>query len=304
MGRDEHMAADADGVDDTQILKRAVAPEPAEVVVRAAVAGALLHWVARPGTVATVGRSPDADLVLADPSVSRLHARFEVDAAGGVTITDLTSTNGTWVNQVRLTGTAPVEPGDRVLAGAISMSVERLTATEIAALEQANERIGEAARDAVTGLFGRRWLDRELPAWVERFRKDGGFVCCLFVDIDHFKRINDTHKHAMGDRVLREVADLVRKGIRDDDVAVRYGGDEIVVFLPRCRLSVGVAVAERVRAAVLAHGWGAPLGAGSVTLSIGVAQLAPQETLGAWMDRADGALYRAKETRNCVVAIE
>lgn len=305
MGHEDNKGAAADIFEDTQVLKRTKPPDPPLVVVRAAFGSTLAHWIAQPSSAATLGRSPDAEIVLPDPSVSRFHARIDVDALGSLTITDLRSTNGTFVNQEPIGDRARVEPGDRVLVGDVPLVVERMTPVEVEAMKRATHRLEEAARDALTGLFTRSWLDTELTDWMARHRGGGETVCCLFIDIDHFKRINDLHKdHAVGDRVLRGVCDLLRKAIRDDDVAVRYGGDEIVVFLAKCRLAVGKAVAERVRSAVALHSWEDRIGAGEITLSIGVAQHRASEAVEEWLGRADAALYKAKERRNCTVTAD
>jgi diguanylate cyclase (GGDEF)-like protein len=289
-------------LEDTQVLNRRKPPPARLVVVRASFGPTFAFWVAKPNTQAQIGRSAEADMVVHDPSVSRLHARIDVDARGALSIVDLRSTNGTFVNERSAEEPLPVELGDRVLVGAVPVSVERLAPAEVEALRRASARLGDADRDALTGLFSRRWLEEGLPPWIERHRRDGEALCCLFIDVDHFAEVNNKHRHAVGDRVLRDVAELVRKAIRDDDVAVRYGGDEVVVFLARCRLPVGKSVADRIRTAVRAHAWGDPLEAGGITLSIGVAQLGQAESAQAWMDRADAALYRAKEQRDRTVS--
>jgi two-component system, cell cycle response regulator len=293
-----------DGESETQIIRTRQPPEEPVVVVRATFgSGRLSHWVARAGEVARVGRSPEADLVLADPSVSRFHARIEVDPLGNLVLVDLESTNGTFVNQAPLRGRARIEPGDRVLFGTVAVSIERMTRAELDALRTAATRLDEANRDPLTGLVARRWLEGDLGAWLERYRQQGEPVCCLFVDLDQFKDVNDQSGHAAGDEVLRQVADLLRRAIRNIDVAVRLGGDEIVVFLAKCRLPEAMAVAERVRGAVEGHDFGAGIGAGRVTLSIGAAEHrgeAPPD----WIRRADAALYRAKTSRNRTVAAE
>jgi diguanylate cyclase (GGDEF)-like protein len=291
--------AEVDDFEDTQVLKRNAPPEPPVIVVRAVLPSTFAHWIAQPAASATVGRSPDADLVLADPSVSRFHARIDVDAEGRLSIVDLGSTNGTLVNQAPVAERAPVEPGDRLLVGDIAVTVERMAPAEVEALKRATHRLDAVARDAVTGLLPRHWLETDLQTWVDR-HEDA--ACCLFIDLDHFKQVNDRHLHAVGDRVLREVSDIVRRTIRDEDVAVRYGGDELVVFLSRCRLPVGISVADRLRNAVALHAWGDPLDPGAVTLSIGVAQLRAGEGLRDWLARADAALYRAKVARNATAS--
>lgn len=278
----------------TQIIRRkGEVDQRSLVVIRVLLGnGPLQCWVAGPSTSAVLGRAPDADLPIQDPSVSRYHARIDVDASGGLSVSDLGSTNGTFLNGQQVIRHRAVAIGDRVTVGGVGIAVESLSETEVDHLRRAASRLHAADRDAITGLFQRRWLEEDLPAYVEQLRRTGKTATCLFMDLDGFKEINDQHGHLAGDAVLRTVGAIVRRAIRDDDYAVRYGGDEFAVFLTRCDGIEGRRVAERLRVAVseLTVDGIAP---GAVTLSVGLAQYdgeAPQE----WIDRADGALYRSK----------
>jgi len=118
----------------------------------------------------------------------------------------------------------------------------------------------------------------------------------LMVDVDYFKRVNDTHGHGAGDEVLKQVAEVLRNSVREADIPVRYGGEEFILFLVGAS-SVGVAeYAERIRSAIERHP--CALGPGlslSVTVSIGVAERRQHEPLDGLIRRADEALYRAKQ---------
>jgi diguanylate cyclase (GGDEF)-like protein len=156
--------------------------------------------------------------------------------------------------------------------------------------------------DLLTHWYNRRYLDIRLPQEVARALRYREPLCCLMLDLDHFKRINDRYGHPAGDAVLREVANRIRNQLRSSDLRVRYGGEEFVVFLIRTREEDAASVAERVRRGVAE----APIrlqGEASlrVTLSGGIAELAPGDrskdpvALGAAMlQRADAALYHAK----------
>jgi diguanylate cyclase (GGDEF)-like protein len=307
MKRVELPLATDDGLgeaDKTQVSRRPRLNEAPVVVVRASFGpSALNHWVAQPGQAATIGRSTDVELVLVDPSVSRYHARIEVDAQGRLTLVDLQSTNGTSVNQRAVRGRMRIEPGDRVVVGDISLSIERMTAAELEGMRAASSRLRDADQDTLTGLVTRRWVEDHLAAWIDRQRQRAVPVCCLFVDLDGFKDVNDRAGHASGDQVLRGVADIVRRAIRDGDVAVRLGGDEIVVFLGKCRVTDGMVVAQRLCQAVAGHDFGGSIGRGRITLSIGVAEHRGEDA-AKWLERADQALYRAKIERNCAVAAD
>ena len=156
---------------------------------------------------------------------------------------------------------------------------------------------GQAMVDGLTGVFNRRWLDEKLPRFVRRYRVGQQPLGLLLLDIDHFKRFNDDHGHAAGDRVLKVVADEMGNRLRPDDFRARYGGEEFVVILPNSDLAGSVSAAQRLRHAVKKlrvegeDGKVLP----PITVSIGAAVLAPTESAEALLARADAALYRAKD---------
>lgn len=150
----------------------------------------------------------------------------------------------------------------------------------------------KATRDHLTGLYNRRGGEEHLAREAARAARFATPVGLLLVDIDHFKNVNDTHGHAMGDRVLVEVAQAIAKQLRAYDHAIRWGGEEMLVVLPETSSFYSVRVAERIRAAIAELRVDGTLG---VTVSIGVAELhrdGPdvERALGA----ADAALYAAK----------
>lgn len=161
-----------------------------------------------------------------------------------------------------------------------------------------------ATTDGLTGLSNRRHFMERGRAELGRSRRTGAPVCCLMFDVDHFKKVNDTHGHDAGDAVLRALACAVRDSLRDIDLLGRLGGEEFGALLPETGIEDALLVAERLRVAVaemgLMHG-GAPL---AVTISLGVAcALGEGESLEGLLKRADGALYEAKQSgRNRVVA--
>lgn len=155
--------------------------------------------------------------------------------------------------------------------------------------------------DALTGVNNRRFFDQRLPEEVSRARRGRAPLSCVFVDIDHFKRINDSLGHQMGDEMLREVARLIRQELRSIDVVARYGGEEFALLLVQAGPDRALEVAERMRRAVefadLRHIPGAP----RISVSAGVATLidahahGEPEAMGlALVERADRALYAAK----------
>jgi diguanylate cyclase len=160
-----------------------------------------------------------------------------------------------------------------------------------------------SSRDALTGLANRRHFEVSLAREIDRVARAGEPALLLVIDIDHFKIINDTYGHAVGDLVLRTVARALSETIRPMDTAARIGGEEFALILPNCGPAFGQAVAERVRQRIERRSVNLASGqpAVAVTASIGGA-FAPQwirSSAALWVERADRQLYRAKsEGRN------
>ncbi len=164
-----------------------------------------------------------------------------------------------------------------------------------------------ATLDSLTGVYNRRTFKELAEPLLSRARRTRGPVSLLMLDIDHFKRVNDTHGHLAGDEVLTGFAAVVRDCLRKEDLLARYGGEEFVVLLPGTEQAAAAALAERMRERV-AH---AQLHAGNaevrITLSVGVAgeSGAQLPSLDVMLGRADQALYAAKAAgRNRVIALD
>jgi len=161
-------------------------------------------------------------------------------------------------------------------------------------LEQAFERIQSIViRDELTGAYNRRFLIETLAREQARAGRLGGSFCVCVIDVDHFKRVNDTLGHPAGDAVLQSVAAVAARGLRAVDAFGRFGGEEFLVILPDTDRAGALLVAERIRAAVERET--------KVTVTIGVAQSG--DDAAAVLARADQALYQGKaQGRNKVVA--
>jgi diguanylate cyclase (GGDEF)-like protein len=175
-----------------------------------------------------------------------------------------------------------------------------------AQLQRANAELANvAATDPLTGLPNRRAFEEALRRDFARAMRDDSPVALVMVDVDHFKKVNDTHGHATGDEVLRKVADVFRGALRTGDVPARLGGEEFVAILPGSDAEGGRIVAERVRALLSATDMPGPSGAFRVTASLGVASVRGEKCKDAetkTLERADAALYDAKRAgRNRVV---
>jgi diguanylate cyclase (GGDEF)-like protein/PAS domain S-box-containing protein len=179
---------------------------------------------------------------------------------------------------------------------------ERLeTENELRQVHQELERL--AHTDPLTGLHNRRYFMQRLHQEVERVRRSGHALSVLLLDLDRFKSINDTHGHAIGDRVLQRVAEVLADGGRASDVAARLGGEEFALLLPETPIDGALRLAERLRRVVaeqlVRDGHREPV---AVTTSVGVATLSPAAP-GAdeLLRQADMALYQAKRGgRNAV----
>ncbi len=162
--------------------------------------------------------------------------------------------------------------------------------------------------DAVTSLKNRHWLEVNLPKEVQAATDANDPLSIIMADVDHFKRINDTFGHAVGDEILRRFAELLSKNIKGRDMAARYGGEEFVVILPQTKLAGAKNLGEQIRSELECKKWmhhrtGQPIG--KVTASFGVAELRSGEDCDDFLDRADAKLYEAKANgRNCVIIDE
>lgn len=241
-----------------------------------------------------IGRDDTAGLVLGDGSVSRLHARLRCDDSGEILLQDMGSTNGTAVNGQQVQR-AVLRPGDQFEVGAVSLRVDLLGLDELHHLGRVLERLKAAGTDPLTGLHTRGFLEERLPALTTRLEESRLPFSVIFCDVDRFKSINDTFGHGVGDQVLSAIARLFLVDVRDSDACVRYGGEEILVFLPGSDEAGALDVAERLRRTVAGHDWARTAVGLRVTASFGVAERAPDEDLAAWLDRADRAMYQAKQ---------
>jgi len=187
--------------------------------------------------------------------------------------------------------------GSTVWEGVLIDVTEQVLAKQAAeaarrALQAANAELQRlATTDRLTGAWNRTHLEETLVAEMGRAERYQQPLSLLIFDIDHFKAINDTHGHLVGDEVLIELIRRIRAHLRTVDVLARWGGEEFVLLLPHCGSAEALRVAEKLRALVADPPF--PL-AGQVTASFGLAQWRPHEHLDTWLKRADDALYAAK----------
>jgi two-component system, cell cycle response regulator len=252
------------------------------------------------GDPVLLGRDAAADVCVADLSVSRRHARFDMDDHG-YWVTDLGSTNGTCVNKVPVSR-CKLRDGDELRIG--NCVYRFLDSNNVEAQYHAEvHRLSNT--DTLTEVANRRQLEQVLAREMLRSKRYHRPLALVLIDADHFKAVNDRLGHVTGDQTLRALAARIQAAVRQEGLVARYGGEEFAVVLPEASLEAGVHVAERIRAQVAQAPFCFNDAIYSVTVSIGVAATSGEESLGLeeFLDRADTNLYRAKrEGRNRVSA--
>jgi diguanylate cyclase (GGDEF)-like protein len=159
-----------------------------------------------------------------------------------------------------------------------------------------------ATTDPLTGLINRRYFDRRLAEEISRSKRHNTELSLALFDIDHFKRINDTYGHTIGDKILKELGEIIQKNTRESDISARYGGEEFALILPETTQIEASDLLERIRQLVEEYTFSKEDTPLTVTISVGIAQFDPSYSSKEFIDQSDAALYRAKRTgRNQVV---
>jgi diguanylate cyclase (GGDEF)-like protein len=271
------------------------------IVIRGGIPGTMLRLAHE---ASSLGRSAENTFQLHDGTVSRRHAVIWADPSGGSWITDLGSTNGTFVDGKRLAPHTPirVNDGSRIQLGALVL----LKFLRLDPCEEGfhNEMFERTVRDNLTGLYNRAYFLNQVVPLGDLVASRSLGLAIILADLDHFKRINDTYGHKAGDRVLCEVARVLRDLTRSDDLVARYGGEEFILALPSCSLEQAKERAERIRSALASHDIELDGFTIRPAASLGLAfeRGGLGQDIGALITAADEAMYRAKRLgRNRVV---
>ncbi len=271
------------------------------IMVAGGIPGAMLRL---PVEGTRLGRSSENTFQFREITISRQHALLGLDPQGVFRLTDLGSTNGSYLNDRRVPANTPVrvKDGDRIRLGTtVVLKFVRLDPCEEQFQREMFER---TVRDALTGLFNRAYFLNQIGPLTEHNAARGLGLAVLMLDIDHFKGINDRFGHDAGDLVLREVAGVLREATRAEDLVARYGGEEFVLALPVVAPDQATERAERIRESlserrIVAGGTGL-----RITASLGLA-FAPADrrcSASALITAADRCLYQAKNSgRNRIV---
>lgn len=241
-------------------------------------------------------------------------------------IADLNNDSGIKISDDRKTGVFPLISENEILGCIVAHStIDKLTENEITyiteltnqsatTIERANvysEILQNATMDALTGLNNRRQFEIRLKEEYSSANRQNTPLCAIMIDIDFFKKFNDTYGHAVGDTVLRTTASVIKEQLREYDIPSRYGGEEFCVLLPQTGIEEARIVAERLRSTVentkieIKSEKDEQIKNISVTISVGLAELDVRDMADDLYMKADRALYQAKEQgRNRVVVYE
>jgi diguanylate cyclase (GGDEF)-like protein len=253
----------------------------------------------------TIGRGEGCEIVLELENVSRRHCSL-LQRTDGVFLRDNGSTNGTYLNNVEVRGETPLRSGDLVKVGGAIFKF--LFGGELGSIEaQYHEEIYRLTIiDGLTQVYNKRYLLEFLDREMARCLRHQRALSLVLLDIDRFKKINDTYGHLAGDYVLRELAQVLKSRIRKEECFARYGGEEFALVLPETGHENTVFLADKLRKIVEEHAFVFEGKRIRVTFSAGVADLdAAHDSALAFIRASDARLYEAKHRgRNQVVGAQ
>jgi two-component system, cell cycle response regulator len=243
-----------------------------------------------------VGRASTCDLRIDDSSLSRQHCRI-YNSNGTYFVEDLGSRNGTQVNGLRIK--APMRLDDGALIQLAAGTIIMFSHQEDLEVQAEQRLYASAVLDPLTGLHNRRHLDARLKSEFAFANRHQTPLSVLLIDIDHFKKINDTYGHAGGDAALRVLAERLQRVVRTEDIVARYGGEEFAVVARGIEAAGAMLLAERIRetvAKIQVPHEGKTI---AFTISVGVTTMSRErgfDTVAAVLKAADDGLYKAKDT--------
>lgn len=245
------------------------------------------------GRTVKIGRDATCEICIDDPHVSRVHCVIQHGDDGVPVIKDLESTNGVFVNGNKVTE-HKLADGDKVLVG--TRLYFRFSYQDAQDQNYQQSLFKAANNDALTNLYNKKYFVDVLPKEFSFARRTKEPLSLMMLDVDHFKKVNDTYGHLAGDLVLKTVGQLLSKHIRMENVTCRYGGEEFAVILRNCTSEIAFTIAERLRQAVEASTVQFRDQSIKVTISTGIATFKEENyaTIEDLIHRADEYLYEAK----------
>ena len=251
-----------------------------------------------------VGRSPNSTIFVDDRSVSKSHVKFMLNG-NDILVMDLESTNKTAINQQVIAPLTPIKlsNNDQIKMGNVIFKFLEKGNVETVASKATFDK---SQIDALTGIYSKGALQAYSPEAIKRSDMTGKPLSLIVFDIDHFKKVNDTHGHAAGDYVIKEIARLVQdKLIRGEDFFARFGGEEFVVVLSSSDMPVSANIAERIRTTIESHVFSFEGIKMPITISAGVSIRKPKgDQWDQLFEKADKALYQSKNRGRNLVSIE
>lgn len=254
------------------------------------------------GQTIRIGRDATCQIILDDPHVSRFHAELCCRSGNQVSIRDLGSTNGVFVNGKKIVEQALLD-GDKIKIG--TRHYFKFTFQDAVDQNYQQQLFKAANMDSLTQLYNKKYF---LDAFSKEFsfsRRNNNPVSLLMIDVDFFKKVNDTHGHMAGDLVLKRIGQYFAQHLRLENIACRYGGEEFAIILRNVSHDRAEHVAERLRRDIEKDKMAYNGTTINVTISIGIATYdnGNFETVEDMIQKADDCLYKAKETgRNRSIA--
>ncbi|MCC5875281.1 MAG: GGDEF domain-containing protein [Candidatus Sumerlaeia bacterium] len=283
-------------------------PGPGRPVIAVYESGELVLWHVLGDAETIIGRDGGLTLTLPDDTVSRRHACIRYENIGDgpeeprCILEDNKSRNGTFLNGRRISKPVRLKNGDRIFLGASCLVYSIRTEEEI---RSDIRLISLATTDNLTGLMNRGWMSVQYEKEFERAIRYKRPMSLIILDLDDFKKVNDTYGHTAGDEVRRRIGSCLSEQSRVHDLPGRYGGEEFAVLLPETPLQGALVIAERLRRSISSLVIEFDTATLHVTASLGVAsvEVGGDKTLKHLMQRADQALYSAKRRgKNQVVS--
>ncbi len=243
----------------------------------------------------SLGRSSDVDIVINDNRISRHHVTLHTHG-NKVAIEDLSSTNGSYVNGHRIQGVTPLSDGDKIQLS--SNTIFKFAWQDKTENIFHKELYKMAVLDPTTALYNKRYFMERFAEELSLARRSKTPLSVLIMDIDFFKKVNDTYGHLAGDLVLQQIGQLLKQMTRHEDVVARYGGEEFIVMLRGSDEEAAYQMAERIRKEVESFVFEFEEKAIPVTISLGLCTLevdAEDITTESMVKTADERLYASKQ---------
>lgn len=267
------------------------------------------EWHIMKERVNTIGRDPNASFQVRDDTVSRIHAmveysNFNVNDTPECWVADNESRNGTFLNGIKIANRERLHNGDRIFIGNTCLTYFVRTEDEIHSSKKLRQL---ATMDSLTGLPNRNFMMTEYQREFERAQRYNRPVSLMLMDLDDFKKVNDTYGHEVGDFVLERTAKLIASRIRTHDIAARYGEEEFALLMPETNINGALVMGERLRNTIGSHLYTHLEHRIRITMSVGVTQYNPliDEDMGDFVERADHALQQAKQNgKNQVFSLD